>query len=289
MNTFRLTRITAELALAGLLLSGISGCAIMSEEECYATNWYEKGYQDGTQGKGSSILGEYVSACSKYVNVDRTGYNQGRREGAEVFCEPSRAFDLGIQGYTLTDICRGTRHESEFVSQYQAGHVIYDMGKQIEEIDKHLSEVSELMSSGAYRGDVYDRLRSDYRYLEQLRYHAENDYNKLRNANGRNVTVRNYRNEINRMPFPDALSDARVIRDNIAEADREIDRIRHDMDDIRRRMDKTSDDHLYHRLRKQWECLKNADHWVRRKLEESKHDYHPRRIDFSRERKHCSF
>ena len=289
MNTLKLSRITAELALAGLLLSGISGCAVMSEEECYATNWYEKGYEDGTQGKASSMLGEYVSACSKYVSVDRSGYNQGRREGAEVFCNPSRAYDLGIQGYTLTDICRGTRNESEFIRKYQAGYVIYDMGKQVEEIDKKLEEVSELMSCGAYRGDVYDRLRSNYRYLEQLRYHAAEDYNKLSTANGRKVTVRNYRNEINRMPYPEALSDARTIRDNIAEADRELDKIRRDMDDARRKMDHAENDHDYKRYRKQWDCLKDADHRVRRKLEDSKHDYHPRRIDFSKERKQCHY
>ncbi|WP_406041012.1 DUF2799 domain-containing protein [Succinimonas sp.] len=290
MNTFRLTGMTAKLALLGLFLSGLQGCAVMSEEECYATNWYDKGYQDGTEGKGSGMLGEYVEACSKYVNVDRNSYNQGRRQGAEVFCDPSRAYNIGLQGYTLTDICRGTRYESEFVENYKAGYVVYDMGQQIEEIDRNLSDIRDLMDSGNFRGDTYDKLRSNYRYLEQLRYHAQDDYSKLSNANGRRVTVRNYRNEINRMPYPDAMRDARAMKDNIAKANREFDAIRRDMEEANRRMDRAEDDHEYNRYRKQWECLRHAEQRLKRKLDDYQHSYHPsRHPDLNSDRQSCMY
>ena len=43
----------AKFIFAGVMSAMVTGCAVMSEEECRSTNWYERGYADGTKGVGS--------------------------------------------------------------------------------------------------------------------------------------------------------------------------------------------------------------------------------------------
>ena len=69
------------LIIIGLASAVLSGCAVMSEEECRTTNWYDKGYSDGTQGVGSGMLAEYVDACRKVVSVNQHEYMQAGQTG----------------------------------------------------------------------------------------------------------------------------------------------------------------------------------------------------------------
>ena len=110
---------------AGLIIT-LSGCAIMSEEECYEANWGNVGYQDGVNGHASSRFNEYVSACAKYVNVDKAAYDAGRKQGADVFCTNDRAYQMGSANEGVTDICSISSNYHNFKTYYTRGINVYN-------------------------------------------------------------------------------------------------------------------------------------------------------------------
>lgn len=275
-------------AVSVLILSAVSGCAVMSEDECRTADWHEQGYADGTNGKSSSLFEEYVSACQQYVFVDRSAYFRGRRDGAEVFCNPSKAYDMGLRGEELTDICNGTRNEHRFREKYERGYAVYDMDRQIREIDDALNEIDGYLRSGDFRGRIYDELSSDYRYLEQLRYSAESDYNRLRNSEGRSAHVRNYRSEMEKMPYYRSYTGARTVKENLQRANEELDRIRYDIDSVSRKMDRTESQSEFQKYKRERDCLRDEERKLRREIDRYLDSSNPEYYrSFSSDRHRC--
>lgn len=104
----------------------ISGCATMNKDECINSDWRLIGYEDGTQGRDASRLGDHRKACAKHgVTPDMNTYNDGRKEGLVVFCQPSKAYSFGLEGREYLGVCPG-RLEADFMPAYEAGKEIYD-------------------------------------------------------------------------------------------------------------------------------------------------------------------
>ena len=260
-------RKVSDLIIIGLASAVLSGCAVMSEEECRTTNWYDKGYSDGTQGVGSGMLAEYVDACRKVVSVNQHEYMQGRREGAEVYCTNDNAFNLGTENAQISDICSVSSNSAGFNRYYKRGNAVYKANAALARLDEELnfcSEYSVSMDSISMRS----QLRANYDYLYRLRSDLANYANYVsRNAYNGNIQLHNYDAEIDRMPYPKALTIAKNISEARKTYDRERDEIDRYMHDFKRCMkdaDHKDDDAKYNRCRDRYDCWKDRRHQLDR-------------------------
>jgi len=110
----------------------LNSCATLKEEECLTVNWYNIGYEDGTNGYESSRVALHRKACSKYgVIPDLSLYQQGRSEGLVEYCTPHKGYSQGVNGLTYRDVCQGNL-KNPFQQAYNIGHDIYLFQKQIQ-------------------------------------------------------------------------------------------------------------------------------------------------------------
>lgn len=91
------------LLVATLLLSS---CATLSKEECVVGNWQSIGYNDGVAGYSSERLAAHSKACAK-VNVapDYQAWERGRKLGLQQYCTVNNAYNIGLQGRDLNNVC----------------------------------------------------------------------------------------------------------------------------------------------------------------------------------------
>lgn len=116
-------------ANAGLILAvaALSGCASMSSEECANSDWVAVGYEDGSRGYSSDKFGARRKACAKHgVTADFQAYQQGRAEGLVEFCQPSRGYNLGVNGGAYHGVC-DVAMEEEFLDAYRVGYELYSL------------------------------------------------------------------------------------------------------------------------------------------------------------------
>lgn len=168
---------------AGSILISIallSGCAIMDEETCRATDWYQQGLHDGSKGGSSELLEKYISACSEYVTPDATKYREGRLEGAVKFCTPLTAYNKGRAGWEVTDICNDldSSVQEQFATYYQRGYNVFEAEQVLGQIDSYISDLREIISWGTQDAG----LLVDYEYFVGLRPIVVSYINKAKNA-----------------------------------------------------------------------------------------------------------
>jgi len=110
-----------------LLLAGLSGCASMSSEECANSDWVAIGYEDGANGLTTDKFGARRKACAKHgITADFQAYQAGRNEGLVEFCQPSRGFNHGANGYAYNGVCDAALEE-EFLDGYRVGSQLYTL------------------------------------------------------------------------------------------------------------------------------------------------------------------
>ncbi|WP_323845560.1 DUF2799 domain-containing protein [Microbulbifer magnicolonia] len=114
------------LALAALL----SGCAVVSEEECQAGLWYERGIQDGARGRGQSLVYDIAQKCQEYgVRVDSEAWLRGHEEGVEQFCTPENGYFQGRRGHGYEGVCTGPTADL-FMNGYRRGLADYQVAQE---------------------------------------------------------------------------------------------------------------------------------------------------------------
>jgi uncharacterized small protein (DUF1192 family) len=114
---------------AGMIfaIAALSGCASMSSEECANSDWVAVGYEDGSRGYTSDRFGNHRKACAKHgIPADFQAYQQGRAEGLVEFCQPSRGYNLGVNGGTYHGVC-DVAMEEDFLDAYRVGHQLYSL------------------------------------------------------------------------------------------------------------------------------------------------------------------
>jgi len=110
-----------------LLLAGLNGCASMSSEECANSDWVAIGYEDGANGLTTDKFGARRKACAKHgITADFQAYQAGRNEGLVEFCQPSRGFSHGVNGYSYNGVCDAALEE-EFLDGYRVGSQLYSL------------------------------------------------------------------------------------------------------------------------------------------------------------------
>lgn len=118
---------TTHLPLAGitLLVLLLQGCATLDRDQCQVADWRLIGYQDGVQGKPSSIIGTYREDCAKHAIVpDLDAWQAGRAQGLQEYCTPANAFRIGRSGHAYPGVCPGPA-DAAFESAYGDGRAIY--------------------------------------------------------------------------------------------------------------------------------------------------------------------
>lgn len=87
------------------LFLGLSGCAVMSVEECQHANWAEIGEYDGASGLYGRIA-EYEKACAKgNIQPHSALYQLGYQKGRQQFCQPEVIFQKSLKGLGNYEIC----------------------------------------------------------------------------------------------------------------------------------------------------------------------------------------
>ncbi|MCO1334633.1 DUF2799 domain-containing protein [Microbulbifer sp. OS29] len=107
------------------LLLGLSGCAVISEEECRVGLWYERGLQDGARGRPQSQVYDIARECQNYdMPMDSEAWLQGHEEGVETFCTAENGYDQGRRGRNYQGVCTGPAADL-FLLNYERGLAEY--------------------------------------------------------------------------------------------------------------------------------------------------------------------
>lgn len=110
-----------------LALTVAAGCAnrSLSAHQCQAGDWQTVGYRDGVNGKNQSHLLEHQNACGRHNIVpDAAGYRSGWAQGIREYCQPQRAYDLGVSGGRLRSVCPADLSTS-YRAAFEDGRVLY--------------------------------------------------------------------------------------------------------------------------------------------------------------------
>jgi hypothetical protein len=122
-----------------LMAMTLAGCAGMSEQECFVTDWRSVGFEDAVAGRTEAAIGNYREACARHgIAPDLTRYRQGHSDGVEVYCRPSRGFEAGRRGSRYQGICPAAL-ESDFLNAYTEGRQLYELEAALRGIDNQIA------------------------------------------------------------------------------------------------------------------------------------------------------
>ena len=109
----------------------LAGCATMNEEECRNADWTLIGFEDGSNGKSQSVIGDYRKDCAK-TNVvpDLKAYQQGHAQGVRQYCVKNRGYQVGVSGVTYNNVCPPDL-EPDFIAAYRLGLELYSIRRDI--------------------------------------------------------------------------------------------------------------------------------------------------------------
>ena len=145
-----------------LAIAMVSGCASMSSEECANSDWVAIGYEDGSRGYTTDKFGSRRKACAKHgVTADFQAYQEGREEGLVEFCQPSRGYNLGVNGGTYYGVC-DVAMEEEFLDAYRVGSQLHSLRSNVNNASSRIySKEAELKRTKEKIRDKQAELISD--------------------------------------------------------------------------------------------------------------------------------
>ena len=169
-----LLSIPATLALS-------SGCAVISENECQAGLWYERGIEDGARGRSQATVYEIAQKCHEYgVRADTAAWMRGHEEGVEQYCTPENGFVVGRRGRDYEGVCTGPTADL-FLANYERGLAVYQAEQQYaalanryEQVEREVYRVERAMDEAETKEEVR-ALRSQRRSLLRELRHLEGE------------------------------------------------------------------------------------------------------------------
>ncbi|MGM0517847.1 MAG: DUF2799 domain-containing protein [Pseudomonadota bacterium] len=162
--TLAITRL-ASLALAGALLAGASGCATLSEGECYTADWYQLGRADGQRGYERSRLYEHRKACAEYgIRPDATAYYRGRQVGLAAYCTPRNGYEEGRAGHVYRGVCP-PKYESRFLAAFRDGQSVHEVEEDIEDVERDIDRNERIVDDEDSGKEERRDARRDLRHL----------------------------------------------------------------------------------------------------------------------------
>ena len=133
-------------------------------------SWYAIGLEDGARGRPVERLADHRRACAKYqISPDAAQYLAGREEGLKSFCTYERGYGEGRAGHVYNAACRAPQ---AFLAGYQRGRELYDLHRQLAELEKQIAASKAALKAGIpnprARADEVERLESLSRDADQL-------------------------------------------------------------------------------------------------------------------------
>lgn len=154
-----------------LLCALLSGCAMMSAEECQHADWYALGLKDGIDGRPAAYVQQRVEACAEAdVAADSRRYDQGRSEGLRQYCRLENAFSKGTNGGSYGGVCPPAV-DAEFRRRFAIGRAAHDAKKEVKRIEGRI-EIKERDLRNTYK-DEENRLREETRDEDRRRIRRE--------------------------------------------------------------------------------------------------------------------
>jgi hypothetical protein len=148
------------LPLLALSLLALSACASISEEECLAADWYSIGVEDGAKGYPITRIGNYRKDCAEVgVAPDAEQYQAGRLVGLDSFCTYDRGYAEGKRGARNRSVCPPGPLAEEFAQGYDAGHYVYEVNRNIRNLEHNLADVRDEIAQ--IRTDLDNGYRTD--------------------------------------------------------------------------------------------------------------------------------
>ena len=110
------------ILISAFSVLALQSCSTLSQDECKAMNWQERGFSDGSNGKPASQINDYQETCAKYsMKVDQAQYTKGRAQGLKVFCTFENGRLQGDSGYLNSKGVCPPDLAVEFMKGYQIG------------------------------------------------------------------------------------------------------------------------------------------------------------------------
>lgn len=128
-ETMRILKIAGASLIIGIgALS--TGCATISEEDCLAGNWADRGFKDGKSGTSRDRIADYSEACAKFgASPDRATYLANFERGLLRYCTYDKGYDRGEAGRGYNEVCSGALAD-DFSAGYEEGRAVYAIYKE---------------------------------------------------------------------------------------------------------------------------------------------------------------
>ena len=188
-HAMRILLFTAATAVA---LLSLGSCATMSEDQCLAGAWGERGYADGAAGLPTSRLDDHAKACAAHgVTPDAAVYFSARESGLTTYCTPQQGFRAGREGDVYAGVCPAPL-EDDFLPAYEDGRVIHgveqalssarthldSLARRIEDLDDKLDAKNSELRQDGLTEDQRDQVRNRIREIRQEREDRIRDWRR---------------------------------------------------------------------------------------------------------------
>ncbi|MEM7267757.1 MAG: DUF2799 domain-containing protein [Pseudomonadota bacterium] len=129
----------------------LSGCVAITPEQCEITNWYERGREDGLEGRGEARFAEYAETCAKAgVTPDRAAWSGGRAEGLLGYCAPAGAWNAGKDGKAIIGICPAPSEAA--IAAHERGSVWRSIDLEIRDLRREIRDLKSEIRSEVKQG-----------------------------------------------------------------------------------------------------------------------------------------
>jgi hypothetical protein len=118
-------------------------CASLSKDQCYAANWSNIGFQDGSRGYLSNRVNQHIDACKEYdIAININEYMQGHKQGVRQYCNNNQGFNLGRRGSRYNGVCPSDLAKN-FLAGYNEGKRVHQLENTVREIAKEIKAIEQ--------------------------------------------------------------------------------------------------------------------------------------------------
>lgn len=158
-----------------VILFVLSGCAVMTPEQCEYADWRELGERDARQGRAYDYLAKRAKACHKAdIAPDAVSYRIGWDRGIQRYCNVDQGFQDGLNGRAYQAVCP-LHLEAEFLNGYTVGYDIYRARTARDVEDRAIRNLEAILADPGDRTEQQirdlerdlDRRRDNIRQLER--------------------------------------------------------------------------------------------------------------------------
>lgn len=144
--------------VGGVLITAVlAACDSVTPEQCAAGDWRGIGFTDGTKGRTADYIAQHQKACAKLgVSPDLDAWLAGRKQGLPQYCTPSKAYEVGRSGRSISPVCTA--------SQMNAMRDAHYTGQRYHDISDEISRLqSERLSVNSKLRDIPSKAEGEER------------------------------------------------------------------------------------------------------------------------------